>query len=238
MTGATLPLFSIAEFVKDLPYFTELPKEIGPGGENGSAPFSQYNPTYRNVSGICDDPTTIDNFNRLAKNMKQSANLSGVLLQLQLAPEGVVCLIHPKNNTDDFTPPLFLDGSYLIGQDTLADPDLRAVAEKTFSANDTINVDGPFPVQACNTSDLCPMAVQNAFIARLSINMPGFNISVNGSTYPAWGFASELINGDALVERAFQDYKLHGSQYRLIKIKNGKVSRLICAAVAQHVLKT
>lgn len=41
VTGARLPLFSIAEFIKDLPYFTELPKEIGPGGENGSAPFSQ-----------------------------------------------------------------------------------------------------------------------------------------------------------------------------------------------------
>jgi hypothetical protein len=74
------------------------------------------------VSGICDDPTTINNFNQLAKNMKQSANLSGVSLQLQLALEGVICLLHPKNNTDDFITPLLLDGSYLIGQDTLADP--------------------------------------------------------------------------------------------------------------------
>jgi len=133
--------------VKDLPYFTELPYEIGPGGEEG-----------------------------------------------------------------------------LIGQDTLADPFLRGVAQQTLSTNDTINIDGPFAVQACHTSDTCPIAVQNAFIARLPIIMPGHNMSINGSTYPTWGFASELINGDALVERAFADYKLHGSQYRLIKIKDGEVS--------------
>ncbi len=215
--------------MKDLPYFTELPHEIGPGGEEGSAPFTQDNPTFRNVSGICDNNITMENFDRLANNMKQSADLNGILLQLQLAPEGVVCLIHPKNNTDDFNPPLYLDGSYLIGQDTLADPFLRGVVQQTLSTNDTINIDGPFAVSACHTSDTCPIAVQNAFIARLPIIMPGYNISINGSIYPTWGFASELINGDALVDRAFSDYKMHGSEYRLIKMKDGEVSTIFSA---------
>jgi hypothetical protein len=45
-----------------------------------------------------------------------------------------------------------LDGSYLIGQDTLADPFLRGVAQQTLSTNDTINIDGPFAVQVCHTN--------------------------------------------------------------------------------------
>jgi len=227
LNSVTLPLFSIGEFVKELPYFAYLSNEIGPGGQVGSAPYLQgTNDTYRDVSGICDNTTTIDNFDRLAKNIKESASLSGILLQLQLAPEAVVCLMYPLNNTEDFTPPLYLDNSPVLGLDNLASPQRRDIAEKTVKSNNTIYIDGPFPVhvhECKDTSENCPIAVQNALLARLAVDVPGYNITLNDTAYPAWGFASELINGDALVDRAFQDFNSHNSQYKLSKNLNGKV---------------
>jgi hypothetical protein len=221
-------LFSIAEFVKELPYFVDLPIEIGPGGQEGSAPYIEDIPiTHRDVSGICDNSTTVDHFNRLARNIKESARLSKILLQLQLAPQAVQCLMYPLNNTEDFDAPIFLDSSAQVGLDWLVDPDSYVIAEKALISNETMHIVGPFavPVKACDdSSDVCQVAVQNAFMARLPIKMPNYNITVNGTAFPVWGFATELINGDELIEKAFLDFNPRGTDFRLIKYENGKVS--------------
>jgi len=224
---ATLPLFSMLEFVKELPYFKDLPLQIGPGGESGSASYIQNKVvTHRNVTGICDNSTLIEDFNRIAKNIKEHANMSGVLLELQLAPEAVVCLIYPVNNTEDFEPPLYMDNSAAIGLDTLIHPGRRNVTEMTLPTNEVV-VAGPvaLPVRLCSDTTDCPTAVQNAFIARRSIHMPlelGYNITVNGTSYSTWGFAVALISGDALVQRteAFDELKRHKFEFELSKTDN------------------
>ena len=40
-------------------------------------------------------PKLVDRFNRIAANVKRNANMNGVLVNLQLAPQAVVCLMHP-----------------------------------------------------------------------------------------------------------------------------------------------
>ena len=107
---ALLPLFSMAQFVKELSYFSDLPFQIGPGGEEGSAPYrdkfierdGNLVHTHRNVSGICDDPKVLENFNRIARNIKNDAGMEKVLVNVQLAPQAVVCLFYPLNNTGKY----------------------------------------------------------------------------------------------------------------------------------------
>ena len=217
LNAAVFPLFSLGELVKELPYFQDLPFEIGPGGAPGSAPYRQDTViTHRNTSGICDDPTVVDDFNRIAKNIKEGANMNGALVNLQLAPEGVVCLLYPMNNTEDFEPPLYLDNSGTVGLDLLKDPECRAISEAAVPASGIV-VAGPMTLRQCRT---CPPAVSRAFIAQMPIHMPpelGYNITVDGKRFSTWGFAVALINWDRLVDRSDiqQRYRLHGMQFVL-----------------------
>jgi hypothetical protein len=149
---ATLvPLYTLASFVRELPQFQNLPKFIGEAGQPGSAPFinnNLYNNSSattisrRNVSGICDNETLVTTFSRIARNIKNGYGNRNGLVNLQLAPEGVVCLVYPINNTEDFTYPLFLDSSGAIGLDNLATQERRSLSEKTLQTSDVITA-GP-----------------------------------------------------------------------------------------------
>ena len=107
---ALLPLFALGEFVKETPSFLLLSSFIGQGGEPGSAPYVNATvANHHNVSGICDNSTVIDKFNRIAKSKKDNTNLGGALVSLYLSPYDVPCLFYLLNNTEDFQPPLYLD---------------------------------------------------------------------------------------------------------------------------------
>ena len=152
----------MGEFVKETPSFLSLSSLIGPGGEPGSAPF--INDTvvkHRNVSGICDNSTVIDKFNRIAKSIKDNANLGGALVSLYLSPFDVACLFYPLNNSEDFQPPLYLDNSGAVGQDLLKDPTRLAILLQTHETQ-SYTVAGPLSLHQCTN---CPPVVKDAFIA-------------------------------------------------------------------------
>ena len=216
---AIFPLFVLGEFVKETPSFLSLSSLIGQGGEPGSAPY--INDTiinHRNVSGICDNSTVMAEFSRIAKKIKDDANLGGALVSLNLSPYDVACLFYPINNTEDFQPPLYLDNSGAVGQDLLKDPTRRAIMLKTHETQ-SYTVAGPLSLHQCTT---CPPVVRNAFVARLPVNMPadmGYNINTGVANYSSWGFVAAVINWQRLLDRSgiYERFENQGMQFELTK---------------------
>ncbi|CAB9511086.1 Receptor-type guanylate cyclase gcy [Seminavis robusta] len=217
---AILPLFSMAQFVSELEIFHDLPDQIGPAFENGSLPFkpprTEESPvTHRNVSGVCDAPHVVERFNRIAATVKRNANMNGVLVNLQLAPQAVVCLLHPMVNTEDFPPGIVMNNTGAWGHDLLTDPARKFIAEATIPS-EKIVIAGPLTLRQCQD---CDPTVERAFIARIPIAMEGKEIVVNDVPYEKWGFAVALINWNALIERSsvYQTFEERGLEFQLTR---------------------
>eukprot|EP00977_Amphora_coffeiformis_P019075 scaffold6899_cov183-Amphora_coffeaeformis.AAC.8 len=215
---AILPLFSLAQFASELDIFQDLPDRIGPKGAPGSLPFLPTDkpvPTHRNVTGVCTDPNLLERFNKIASTIKRNAGMEGVLVNLQLAPEAVVCLLHPVNNTEDFPNGIFMDNSGAIGHDLLNDPSRKFIAQATVPM-DSVVIAGPVTLAQCFQ---CDPAVEKGFIARLPIASESHQIVVDGQPYNRWGFAVAIINWVALVNRSniYENFAAQGLTFRLTR---------------------
>ena len=211
---ALLPLFAMSQFVKHLDDFKQLPFQIGPRGELGAAPpLPGKEISHRNVTGICDDPHTAAVFRDIAASVKKDAGMEGILVSMQLAPQSVVCLLHPLVNTEDFPEGVVMNNTGAVGHDLLNDPNRVAIARATVPAEGVV-IAGPLPLIQGDTS-----VVKEAFIARLAINMPGYSIRVDGVNYPCWGFAVILLNWAAIKERSKIDERFEeaGMVYQLTR---------------------
>jgi hypothetical protein len=176
---AILPLFSLAQFATELAIFADLPNKIGMAHEPGSLPFltnedGSFNPK-RNVTGVCDQPELVSKFTQIASAIKLNAGMEGVLHNLQLAPEGVICLLNPMNNTEDFDDGSFLDNTPAWGIDLLNTPFTKYIATSSL-AKEEIGIAGPRPLSQCPTCGLY-------FIARLPVRTDKHQITVNGEAY-------------------------------------------------------
>jgi class 3 adenylate cyclase len=213
------PLFALSELVKEMPIFHDLFFKIGRGGEPGSAPYRNDTViTHRNVTGICDNSTLVAAFNKIGKRVKDDADLGGALSTVNLAPMGVVCLFYPFNNTEDFTPPNYLDSTGAFGHDLFKDPKRVASATATLPSSVPVTA-GPRTLVQCKG---CPTAVRVAFIAMLPIVMPpgmGYNITADGKTYSVFGFVSAIINWERLLNQSniFDRFESKGIQFELSK---------------------
>lgn len=161
---AILPLFSLAQFAIELDTFRYLPSAIGRGNESGSAPFiPQTVITHRNVTGVCDEPDMVKRYSEIAATIKRNAQMQGILVNLQLAPQGVVCLAYPLNNTEDFPDGIFYDVSSAVGHDLLIDPLRKDAAEAAIIANKIV-VAGPVTLRGCVD---CHPSVEQVYACRL-----------------------------------------------------------------------
>mmetsp|Transcript_51696 Transcript_51696/g.77315 ORF Transcript_51696/g.77315 Transcript_51696/m.77315 type:complete len:566 (+) Transcript_51696:651-2348(+) len=119
------------EMLRDIPF------RIGVADQPGSAPF--LSPTdytlddehagklryVRNVTGICDDPTLVENYFKTANVALHAARLHGVFIHhATLLPNGVVCLSSPSLESS----------GYALGQDLFHDPHDSAIIEKVISS--------------------------------------------------------------------------------------------------------
>ena len=245
---AILPLFSMAQFVAEIPEFHDLPYGIGPAFQPGSLPFvGQENailpettgtgagpgpetepslrdpgyggrgsptsvsqppvpapgpPTHRNITNsVCMDPAFLERFHSIAATIKRNSNMEGILLNIQLAPDAVVCALHPVNNTEDFPEGVYMDNTGALGHDLLTDPERSFIVEATIPQENVV-IAGPIALKQCQD---CDPTVEKAFIARLPISIPdsGFEMTVDDVSYAdKWGFAVALINWNALVFRS------------------------------------
>jgi hypothetical protein len=217
---ALLPLFSMAQFVVELEIFQNLPRDIGPARGNGSLPllpplYPGAPVSHRNVTGVCDQPDLVQRFSEIASTIKRNAKMQGVLVNIQLAPQAVVCLLHPLNNTEDFEDGVFMDNSGALGLDLLVDEKLKFGAQKTLQSK-SVGIVGPLSLRQCQG---CDATVEKALIARLPIFVDDYEIVVDGIPYPDWGFATVLINWQELVTRSgiFEMFRAHDFEFQLTR---------------------
>jgi signal transduction histidine kinase len=211
---AILPLFSIAQFATEIEIFAALPSVIGPANEPESLPYvlDDNVSTYkRNVTGVCDDPILIERFNNISKTIKEHAQMNGTFVNIQLAPYGVICLIYPMNNTEDFSAGKYLDSSGVWGLDLLEEPNMRFIARESMKKEE-IGIAGPRPLQQCPDCGLF-------FIVRLPVISNHHVIVVDGVPYPRWGFATAVINWDELVRNSNIDkyFNRNRLQFRITR---------------------
>ena len=196
---AILPLFSMAQFALHLAEFQSLPDQIGLIGEDGALPFLPQEDgserLFRNVTGVCDDPELVSRFVSIASAIKEQSSLDKILVNIQLAPAGVICLLYPMNNTEDFEDGKYLDSTGAWGLDLLNDPYMRYIALDSVE-NVDVAVSGPRPLLQCPECG-------DFFIARLPVVDSRHKIiGLDGLAYPRWGFATALIDWTKMVKRS------------------------------------
>jgi len=237
---AILPLFSMAQFVQELDIFHQLPNDIGLAGgkdyvgssegKKGALPFNPWDPavkngpSHRNVTGVCDEPELVERFNQIAETIKENSKMEGVLVNVQLAPQAVVCMLYPQINYEDFDPPMYMDNTGAIGHDLYNDPNRTAIAQATVPS-DKVVIAGPLSLVQCFK---CAVAVERAFIARLAIeipdvSVPGLNVTDPDTgkprVYNKWGFAVVLINWMELLNRSgvYEQFAKEGNEFQLTR---------------------
>jgi hypothetical protein len=173
---ALLPLFAMSELVKVTDKWDDLPAKIDPTPQ-----YTVDSSVYNNVTGICDDPVYVDPFNDMASSIKNSSGMQGILVNVQLAPIGVLCLAYPKNNTEDFPPGVYLDTSGAIGLN-LFDTPSRAASSKAAVTKGEKTIQGPIKLVQGNLS-----VVEEAIIARYPVFMDGYEMEIDGVSYPFYG---------------------------------------------------
>jgi hypothetical protein len=220
-----------------LEIFHDLNPLIGPGGEPGSAPYA--GPVHRNVTGICDDVELVERFDQIARTIKSNANMPGVLVNIELVPAGVVCLAYPLLNTEDFPPEsgIVLDSTSAIGLDleTLSADKVSVKRALQLRQNQQqsqqqgqqsqVVIQGPILLEQCNTDnnggEECSPAVEQAFIARMAVQVPGQTTDIDGTVYPdTWGIAAVLLNWEELVVRSgmIENFDAQGFGFQLTKV--------------------
>lgn len=200
-----LPLFTTAQFVQELEIFHHLPNlaRTAPLQDRGNATWNEDVPItwFRNVTETIDQEV-FDKFDEIAARIKKDAQMERILVNVQLAPAAIVSVFHPLNNTEDFDDPLYLDSTGAQGHDLLNDPNRTFIAQATVPAYDIVTA-GPLTLVQGNVP-----VVRECLIARLPIydiedkNGNLYEITVDGMTYPCWGFAVILINWEAFKEKS------------------------------------
>jgi hypothetical protein len=246
--------------------YHDLPTEIGPGYGPDSLPYlflsnqQQIRSSYRNVTGVCDDSTLMNDFDTMMTNILSSSPLHSsssmttttrgnddkdddvLLINWQLAPMGVTCLVHPQlssitnstttvsNNDNNNTT------TAVVGMDLLVDPSSRDLAMATIPQNDIV-VTGPImtTLHQCNhhpdhqppqpPSD-CVTIPTRAMMARFPIQIPTTTTTssysspmvINGVGYPnKWGFVTALIHWDQWMAQSgiMENFRHGGMEFQL-----------------------
>jgi len=200
---AIVPLFSMAQFATELSDFKNLPQEIGEPNE--PLPFllnSDGSPSaFRNMTGVCDQPDLIQRYAEIVSTIKKNLKMEGILQNLQLLPQGVLCISHGS-----------IDMSKTVGFDILHDPTYGKGARASIS-QEKITLAGPLKLETS-----CPECGY-FFVARFPVLSETHEIVVNGNAVKRWGVVSALYNWEELLKQSnINDIKARGYEFQLTRV--------------------
>ena len=248
LENAFVPLFTMAQFIKELPEFHKLDELIGdrcdPSVEdcsnfNGAPVDPMRNVTHRDMSKVFtteQGKALQSKFDSIASGIKTNSGLGKALVNIQLAPKGVVSMIYPMVNCEDFEGGWCMNNTGAWGHDLLNDPNRVGIARATVPAPGVVTA-GPLNlIQGGET-----------FIARLAINFPNqgpkpwkHSMVVDDVEYPCWGFVVVLLNWKTLKDDSeiYENFEAEKSQFKLTRtdIKDGKTNVVTIAESAKSYL--
>ena len=236
LENAFVPLFTMAQFVQELPEFHRLDEMVGERCDpsvdelncenNAGAPVDPIrNVTHRDMSKVFTTKEGMalqSKFDSIASGIKANSGLGKALVNIQLAPKGVVSMIYPMVNCEDFDNGWCMNNTGAWGHDLLNDPNRVGIARATVPAPSVVTA-GPLNlIQGGET-----------FIARLAINFPNqgpkpwkHSMVVDDTEFPCWGFVVVLLNWKSLKDDSeiYENFEAEKSQFKLTRtdIKDGE----------------
>lgn len=244
---AFVPLFTMAQFIQELPEFHELDLKVGDRCDpmedslnctnSSSAPVKiGQEATHRNLTQLFSTEygqMIQRKFDSIASGIKENSGLGKSLVNIQLAPKGVVSMLYPMVNCQDFDNGYCMDNSGAWGHDLLNDPERVGIARATVPAKKVVTA-GPLPlIQGGDT-----------FIARLAINFDegGHSMVIDGVNYSCWGFAVVLIDWKRLKEESdiyhsFEEQKMQFKLTRTDDMNSEEVVKTIAESSESELIK-
>lgn len=244
---ATLPLLSLSQMVAELGVFHRLAQEIGAAHQPGSLDYRSE--TRRNLTNsMCEDPAVVARYDRVAQTIESNSRMQDYIMLLELAPYGVVCLLHPRINGTDYTRQHPLSTNVVLGMDYFSEP-LLGLGEDSITSSNPIVLNGPDKLEipcrnptrgreggGCRDRGY----VASVMEARLPIQVPGYRIELQNGTsssdvYPFWGFAIAKIHWNAMVEdsKVFQNFAKKGYEFQLTRQDHSENHTIVTKVLAQ-----
>jgi hypothetical protein len=195
-----IPLFSVQQAVLYSDAFKALPYQIGNYGEKGSAPVisgpvDKNTYDFRNVTGICDDAFLIETFSEIVETANKNAQLDGIIVNYRLVPNNVFCLAEPLINDKDFDEGVF-DSTNVIGRDVMHTPgNFWYNTIRNVYNEDLVDIMGPF-----NYTDIGFDLPYEGYCEHVAVNLPGYNITIDGVVHNSWGFVQSFVNWSKMKE--------------------------------------
>mmetsp|Transcript_9674 Transcript_9674/g.14929 ORF Transcript_9674/g.14929 Transcript_9674/m.14929 type:complete len:812 (+) Transcript_9674:117-2552(+) len=231
LENAFLPLFTMSMFIQELPEFHDLDLMVGdrcnPASDplnctesTSAPPLAGKETTHRDLAGLfntTEGRIIQRKFDTIASSIKENSGLGKALVNIQLAPKGVVSMLYPMVNCEDFVGNPRVEEGYCMnntgawGHDLLNDPKRVGIARATVPAKGVVTA-GPLNlIQGGDT-----------FIARLPINMDpdeGHIMVVDNVTYPCWGFVVVLLDWSTLKEQSniYKEFENEKMQFKLTR---------------------
>ncbi|KAL9186812.1 hypothetical protein ACHAXT_010532 [Thalassiosira profunda] len=248
LENAFVPLFTMAQFVKELPEFHLLDQKVGDRCEPSldafnctqsaaAPPLSGKEETHRDMNVVFDTEygrMIQKKFDSIASGIKANSGLGKSLANIQLAPKGVVSMLYPMVNCDDFEDGYCMNNTGAWGHDLLNDPNRVGIARATVPAEGVVTA-GPLKI----------IQGEDTFIARLAINFPDGSLDNEGNElkhsmvvdeveYPCWGFAVVLLNWQRLKQESniYKEFAAEKMQFKLTRtdVKPGEAPNVVTIA--------
>ena len=208
LNKALLPTYALAEVVEQLDTFTDLPSKISTADS-----YINNGKSWRNVTKVCSDPAYVEPYVDISSSIKRGSEMPGILVNIQLAPSGVVCLVYPEINEEDFSHGTTFDSRGARGHD-LPNDGQRGYYVRKAIVEGRATIQGPLTLVQEGKE-----IVREALIARNPIYKAGQNFTIDGKSFPFWGFATVLLNWEALKTKLQLDEVLsrHTASYLLTR---------------------
>ena len=208
LSKALLPTYALAEVVEQLDTFTDLPSKI-----STTDSYINNGKSWKNVTKVCTDPAYVEPYVDIASSIKRGSEMPSILVNIQLAPSGVVCLLYPEINEEDFPAGTTFDSRGARGHDLPNDGERGYYVRKAI-VEGRATIQGPLTLVQEGKQ-----IVREALIARNPIYKDGQNFTIDGNSFPFWGFATVLLNWEALKTKLQLDEILsrHAVSYLLTR---------------------
>ena len=161
--------------------------------------FSFCQTYIKDVRDICDDKKLVDHFNGIAKDIKKDSGLGKVIPSLRLAPAGVMCLIYPLVNEEDFENGYHNTTKFLYNDWVTDSPFHTSTLRRTLDVQNgeeaKVTVTGPYQVESSSRTNKTIIS-ESLFFTHLGVNLPGSKLTVDGMDYHSWGMIVMEFNWD------------------------------------------
>jgi len=196
---------------------------------------------------MCEDDAVVARYDRVADRIKSNSRMQDYIMLLELAPYGVVCLLHPRINGTDYTRQHPLSSNVILGLDYFSEP-LRGLGDYSIASSNIVSLNGPDKLEipcrkparggeggGCRDNGYLASVME----ARLPIPVPGYRMEIQNGTsnveYPFWGFAITKIHWNAIVDdsKLFQNFAKKGYEFQLTRQDHSENNTIVTKVLAQ-----